>query len=104
MGVIIADEKVKKHAELYAEINGRVKRLLIDRLNLPYKEDEIADDSALFGLGLGLDSVDALEIACSIEQEFGIRVQDEDMAIFRSIMSITDFVVKHMKTQPSSKD
>jgi acyl carrier protein len=104
MSVVIADEKVKEHAGHFAEINGKVKRLLIDRLNLPFKEDEIADDSALFGLGLGLDSVDALEIACSIEQEFGIRVQDEDMMIFRSIMSITDFVVKHQKTQLSSKD
>jgi acyl carrier protein len=104
MSVIIADEKVKEHAALYADINERVKRLLIERLNLPYKEDEIADDSALFGLGLGLDSVDALEIACSIEQEFGIRVRDEDMMIFRSIMSITDFVVKNRKTQPLSKD
>ena len=104
MSVVIADEKVKEHAALYAEINSRVKRLLIERLNLPFKEDEIADDSALFGLGLGLDSVDALEIACSIEQEFGIRVQDEDMMIFRSVMSITDFVVKHRKTQLLSKD
>lgn len=69
-----------------------LKASLIERLSLPLNVDEIADDTPIFGTGLGLDSVDALEIALAIETEFGVAVDDEDIAGFRSINLVADFI------------
>ena len=93
MAIVIKDKNVQEKVQKYEEITRKVKELLIERLNLPLTPEEIADDSALFGLGLGLDSVDALEIAVGLEQEFGIKVTDEDMAVFRSVISISQYVI-----------
>jgi len=88
---------VKERVEQRKEILERVKKVLIERLRLDLEPDEIADDSPLFGLGLGLDSVDALEIVVGIEQEFGISVTDEDMQAFRSINTIVDFIMERLE-------
>ncbi len=74
-------------------VTERLKNVLIEKLRLPLEPDEIAEDSPLFGLGLGLDSVDALEIVVGVEQEFGLSITDEDMAVFRSVNTIIDFVI-----------
>ncbi|OPY03371.1 MAG: Acyl carrier protein [Syntrophorhabdus sp. PtaB.Bin184] len=74
-------------------VTERLKDVLIEKLRLPLEADEIAEDSPLFGLGLGLDSVDALEIVVGVEQEFGLSITDEDMAVFRSVNTIIDFVI-----------
>ena len=83
-----------------ADVLERLKKILIDRLSLPLEPNEIAEDSALFGLGLGLDSVDALEIVVGVEQEFNINISDEDMQIFRSINTVIDFIMEKMN-QPT---
>jgi acyl carrier protein len=70
--------------------------MLVKVLNLPYEPDEISEDSPLFGLGLGLDSVDALEIVVGVENEFGVSITDEDMQAFRSINTIVDFIIEHL--------
>lgn len=75
------------------EITGRLKKILIERLMLQYEPDEISEDTTLFGLGLGLDSVDALEIVVGVEQEFGVSITDKDMQAFRSINTIVDFII-----------
>jgi acyl carrier protein len=56
--------------------------------------DEIGDDEALFEGGLGLDSIDALEIVVMLEVEFGIKVKNEGSAreSFRSIATLAEFV------------
>lgn len=76
-------------------LSDRLKHLLIDRLSLQLEVDEIADDSPLFGSGLGLDSVDALEVAISVETEFGVSITDDDLHAFRSINTVLDFIEQH---------
>ncbi len=76
-------------------LSDRLKRMLIDRLSLQLDVDEIADDSPLFGSGLGLDSVDALEVAISVETEFNVSITDEDLHAFRSINTVLDFIEAH---------
>lgn len=81
------------------EVTERVKKVLIERLRLPLKPDEISEDAPLFGIGLGLDSVDALEIVVGIEQEFGVSITDEDMMAFRSVNSIVDFIFERLYSE-----
>lgn len=75
-----------------SELAERLKQILIDRLSLQLETNEIADDSPLFGSGLGLDSVDALEITIAVETEFGVAITDEDLHAFRSINTVLDFI------------
>jgi len=92
----MSSEKLKL-ARAYAaerkELTDRLKDTLVERLSLDREVDEISDDCLLFGVGLGLDSVDALEIVVAIESEFDIRVEDDDMQEIRSVNSIIDFIL-----------
>ena len=75
------------------DLTHRLKETLVERLDLDRQPDEIPDDCLLFGIGLGLDSVDALEIVVAIEGEFGFRVEDDDMQEIRSVNSIVDLIL-----------
>ena len=77
------------------ELRRKLKELLIERLKFEdMTPDDIADDELLFAGGLGLDSIDALEIVVMLESEFGIKVKNETSARenFRSIATLADFV------------
>lgn len=74
------------------EMLERLKGVLIDQLMLSFEPDEIADDTGLFGAGLGLDSVDALEVIFCVENEFGIRTDNDDMLAFRTLNTVIDLV------------
>jgi acyl carrier protein len=72
----------------------RVKELIVRRLKLDIDPKSIADDAPLFGEGLGLDSIDALELVLGLEQEFGIKVEDEEVGVkaFASVNALVDFI------------
>jgi acyl carrier protein len=77
------------------DLKRKLKELLIERLKFEdMTPDDINDDDPLFAGGLGLDSIDALEIVVMLETEFGIRVKNESAARdnFRSIASLAAFV------------
>jgi acyl carrier protein len=83
-----------------SEIAQRVRALLSTRLKLAKALDEIGDDTPLFDPGgLGLDSIDALELVLGLEKEFGVVVEDRETAVrvLASIQSIVDFIVSHGK-------
>ena len=58
------------------EIRDRIKQMIIRRLDLKIAPAEIADEGPLFNEGLGLDSVEALELVVGIEEEFGVTLED----------------------------
>ena len=59
---------------------GKIKDLIVTRLKLDgVKPEEIGDDAPLFGEGLGLDSIDALELVLAVEQTFRVRIEDEEV-------------------------
>nr|WP_319396778.1 phosphopantetheine-binding protein [uncultured Desulfobacter sp.] len=74
---------------------GDLKEMLIDKLSLSQEPNEIAEDASLFGSGLGLDSIDALEIVVAIEERFDVSISDDNMSVFRSIDTIADFITEH---------
>ena len=78
-------------------LKEQIKDLIIRRLRLEISPAEIDDTSALFGDGLGLDSIDALELVVGLEQEFGISIPDEDVGkeAFASIEALCNYVEKH---------
>jgi acyl carrier protein len=77
------------------DLRRKLKELLIERLKFEdMTPDDIKDDDPLFAGGLGLDSIDALEIVVMLETEFGIKVKNESAARdnFHSVASLADFV------------
>jgi acyl carrier protein len=72
----------------------RVKELIVRRLKLDIDPVSIQDDAPLFGEGLGLDSIDALELVLGLEQEFGIKVEDEEVGVkaFASVNALVEFI------------
>ena len=85
--------EARAYAGRRKNLTHRLKQTLVERLDLDRQIDEIPDDCLLFGVGLGLDSVDALEIVVAVEGEFGIRVEDGDMQEIRSVNSIVDLIL-----------
>ncbi|MCQ2236203.1 MAG: phosphopantetheine-binding protein [Bacteroidales bacterium] len=80
------------------ELINEVKEHIIDALHL---EDitpaDIENDAPLFGDGLGLDSIDALELIVMLEKKYGIRIANpaDGKDVFKSVTSIAEFVSSH---------
>jgi acyl carrier protein len=73
----------------------RLKELMISELMLDMTADEIGDETPLFGpAGIGLDSVDALQLVVMIEKHFGFKMADQDQAkrILQSVNTIAEAV------------
>lgn len=77
-------------------LENRLKKLIVESLALEDVEpDEIDAEEALFVDGLGLDSIDALELALAIQEEFGVATSPDDernREIFFSVKSLAEFV------------
>jgi acyl carrier protein len=75
------------------QLHDSVKRLIVEALMLEDLEPAQIDEQApLFGEGLGLDSIDALELAIAIDKKFGVKIEAEDernKEIFRSVASLS---------------
>ena len=82
-------------AVMNVELKSRIKRLIVERLKLEIDPESIDDSTPLFGdSGLGLDSIDALEMVLAIEQELGVRIEDEEVGskALSSIEALARFV------------
>ncbi|GAA1594618.1 phosphopantetheine-binding protein [Kribbella solani] len=85
-------EETKAAAKVRQELCGEVKHLLVDRLALAVDPDMIGDDQPLFGRGLELDSIDTLELAMAVEDEFGVVITDDDTECLLSLNRLVDHV------------
>ena len=77
-------------------LKSELKLLIIETLRLEdVKPDSIKDEDPLFGEGLGLDSIDALELVVAIEKHYGVLIEDEEVGVeaFASIDALADFVI-----------
>ncbi len=80
------------------ELIQKLKQQIIETLNLEDVScEDIDNDAPLFGDGLGLDSIDALELIVLLEKQYGIKLSDptQGKAIFQSINTIAQYIVEH---------
>jgi acyl carrier protein len=85
-------------ADNHATANQEVAQLMVDALHLEISPHEIQPDEPLFGEGLGLDSIDALEIALAISRTYGFELKsDEGRAhqVFASLRNLTRYIDEH---------
>ena len=82
----------------HTDLQREVATLLVEALNLEIAPEAIDPQAPLYGEGLGLDSIDILEVALVVSQRYGfqLRSDDEDnVRIFRSLSSLTDHIAQH---------
>ena len=80
-----------------SELKRRIKQALIEELDLRGKTEADIDDAApLFGEGLGLDSLDALQLAMALEERFGVSVPEGEAGrvVFASVDAIAEFLLR----------
>ncbi len=80
---------------------SRLRQLITDQFRIELSgSDEFSDHEPLFGGRLGLDSLDALELAMSVEEEFGITIpsREESLSAFASITSLAGYIQTHAPT------
>lgn len=78
------------------ELKERLKAMMIEGLKLEGKRPEdIADDAPIFIDGLGLDSIDALELVVLVEENFNVTIRDEEAGrvAFGSVDALADFIL-----------
>ncbi len=87
--------EVEKLVSRREEALGLVRRLLIDKLRVAREPDEIDPDTMLFATGLGLDSVDAVELMVCLSADYGISLADtaEVRAETRTVNSLVDLIL-----------
>lgn len=79
-------------------LKKELKENIIEQINLEdMTAEDIADNDILFGAGLGLDSIDALELIVMLDKNYGIKLTDpkEGRAIFESINTMAAYIVAH---------
>ena len=84
-------------------LKAEIKRLLVANLMLQVTEEQIADDLSLFGPnGLGLDSVDALQLVVALDKQYGLKIADPEAArqVLRNVSTISAAVAAHLGTPP----
>ena len=80
-----------------SDLRAQIKQMLVKNLMLQITPEQIGDDLPLFGPdGLGLDSIDALELVVSMEKTFGVGVPSSDVAgkVLRTVNTIHDYILE----------
>jgi acyl carrier protein len=79
-------------------LTTEVARLIVQALNLEVAATDIAPDQPLYGEGLGLDSIDILEIALVVSKQYGVQLRadsEENGRIFGSLRQLVDYITAH---------
>lgn len=95
---VVADHLARREAVL-----ARVRRVLIEKLKVPMTPEEIDLDAPLFGTGIGLDSIDAVELVVAMEAEFGLRLPESEVGpwAFRTVHAVVELVSDRIADAPS---
>lgn len=90
-------DELERQVRRRDEVLEGVKRVLIENLSVRREPDEIDPDTPLFGTGLSLDSVDAVELMVGVENAFGLRFAEGtmDRRTMRTVGTLVDAVLAH---------
>jgi acyl carrier protein len=83
------------------DLQQEVAQLIVKSLNLDTDAARINPDDPLYGDGLGLDSIDVLEIALVVSKKYGLQLRannEDNHAIFSSLRSLTEYIIAHRKS------
>ena len=81
-----------------ADFQREIAELMIESLNLEVTSDQITPDAPLYGEGLGLDSIDVLEVALVVSKRYGLQLRADsadNQHIFSSLRSLTEHIAAH---------
>ena len=82
------------------DMQREIAALMVEALNLEVAPDSIDPQAPLYGEGLGLDSIDILEVALVVSQRYGFQLRSDDadnVRIFTSLASLTEHVASHRR-------
>ncbi len=81
------------------DLRSDIRASIVRALKLPISPDEIDNAAPLFGAGLGLDSIDALELVLEIERSFGVVIGDEQTGgkVLQSVDAIAEYIEAQRK-------
>ena len=85
----------KRSTSSTSELQREVAELMIECLNLEVTADQITADAPLYGDGMGLDSIDVLEVALVVSKRYGLQLRADDadnQHVFRSLRSLCDYI------------
>ena len=88
-------DKQKPTVSSTADLQREVAELMVECLNLEVSADEIIPDAPLYGEGLGLDSIDVLEVALEVSKRYGLQLRsdsEDNKQIFSSLRSLSDYI------------
>lgn len=81
-----------------AELRAQIKEMMVESLMLDCEAGEIGDETPIFGAeGLGLDSVDALQLVVGIEKEFGLKIGDAEKA--KAVLQNVETIAREIESQ-----
>lgn len=85
----------KPTASSAADLQREIAELMIECLNLEVTADQIIPDAPLYGEGLGLDSIDVLEVALEVSKRYGLQLRsdsEDNKSVFSSLRSLSDYI------------
>lgn len=80
------------------QLEREVAAMIVSALNLPIDPDDIQPGDVLYGEGLGLDSIDILEVALTVSKRFGIQMKadsEENFRVFSSLRALSSYIGEH---------
>lgn len=103
---MIAPPDLEAYIARREAVLDRVRQLLVERLHVDRDPDTIDPDTPLFGTGLGLDSVDAVEMVVSLEDGFGLKLPDDALGrrVMRTVGKLVDLVLAFEDAKTLSAD
>ena len=97
-------EEIRSYAKKRNELCARIRELIVEQLYLDLDPDFLGNDSPLFGRGLELDSIDALELAVGIYDKFNVTISDGDTSVFGTVNTMADYIMSRQEEESPQGD